>query len=208
MAPQAGKTASTAGATSSAGVTSSGGTLSSGGTTAQSGGAVSDGNAGATGKAGEPVGTGSTSMGGGGSGSTHPCDAPGLEWKSGTKTNFESYPDPSSPTCVEFGCDWVGQLAFCPDEKSEIWVSEHNIVAAFPSAGFEGHDLCLRSGSTSLIVSVLSTCADEDCSGCCTANRGSADALIDIEKYTNARFGVPDGPIQWADLGPNSAACQ
>ncbi len=29
-----------------------------------------------------------------------------------------------------------------------------------------------------------------------------ADALIDVEKFTNARWGVQDGTIQWADLGP------
>jgi hypothetical protein len=35
----------------------------------------------------------------------------------------------------------------------------------------------------------------------CTRNKGTADKLIDIESYTAARFGVPDGRIQWADLG-------
>jgi hypothetical protein len=26
--------------------------------------------------------------------------------------------------------------------------------------------------------------------------------LIDVESYTAKRWGVPDGRIQWADLGP------
>ena len=32
--------------------------------------------------------------------------------------------------------------------------------------------------------------------------RNNADALIDMESFTNARWGLPDGRIQWADLGP------
>jgi len=55
-----------------------------------------------------------------------------------------------------------------------------------------------------MVVTVYDTCGDSDCSGCCTANKGSADALIDLEKYTNARWGLPDGNIQWADLGPST----
>jgi hypothetical protein len=64
------------------------------------------------------------------------------------------------------------------------------------------HDLCLRSGSHEIVVTVLDECADSDCSGCCTQNKGSADELIDVESYTNARFMVDDGRIEWADLGP------
>ena len=40
--------------------------------------------------------------------------------------------------------------------------------------------------------------------GCCSENRGRADALIDVEHYTDERWGVEDGPILWADLGPTS----
>jgi hypothetical protein len=71
------------------------------------------------------------------------------------------------------------------------------------------HDLCLRSGTKSIVVTVLDTCGDSDCNGCCTRNRGNADALIDIESFTNARWGVSDGRIQWADLGPTrGGGCQ
>jgi len=58
-----------------------------------------------------------------------------------------------------------------------------------------------------MIVHVLDTCADSDCSGCCSENRGSADALIDLESYTNARWGLDDGPIEWADLGEAPSPC-
>ena len=89
-------------------------------------------------------------------------------------------------------------------------VKSHNIVSVFPnlhkaSNGIPAlalHDLCLKKGSSTIVVTVLDECADSDCSGCCTENRGSADELIDIESFTDDRFGVGDGRIQWADLGP------
>jgi hypothetical protein len=30
-------------------------------------------------------------------------------------------------------------------------------------------------------------------------------SLIDIESYTDARFGVSDGMLEWADLGPTQS---
>jgi hypothetical protein len=57
------------------------------------------------------------------------------------------------------------------------------------------------------VVTAIDTCSDSDCNGCCTQNLGNADRLIDIEKYTDQRWGVPDGPVEWADLGENPAAC-
>ncbi|WNG27126.1 hypothetical protein F0U62_26275 [Cystobacter fuscus] len=136
------------------------------------------------------------------------CDAPGLVWKTGNKTNYTSYPDPGSEECTKYnGCTWAGQFAACSGQKSEAWVAAHNIVAVFPNMNaLKLHDLCLKSGSKTIVVTVLDTCADSDCSGCCTQNKGDADALIDLESYTNARWGVPDGRIQWADLGPTKGS--
>jgi hypothetical protein len=135
-----------------------------------------------------------------------PCADAGLVWRSANKTNYTSYPDPGSEECIEFnGCMWEGQFAACDEKKSEAWVEAHNIVAAFPDFGdLELHDLCLRKGDKTLVVTVLDTCADTDCDGCCTENQGSAEQLIDLESYTNERFGVPDGAIEWADLGPTT----
>lgn len=131
------------------------------------------------------------------------CDDPRLVWHGANKTNYESYPDPGSPECVEFnGCTWAGQFAACENTMPERWVMAHDIVAVFPLGDLAMHRLCLRSGDTTLVVTVLDTCADRDCDGCCTENLGDAEALIDVEKYTNERFGVEDGPIEWADLGP------
>jgi hypothetical protein len=164
-----------------------------GGRAATTGGQSSTG--GVTGTGGSPPATGD-------------CDDPNLVWKSANKTNYTSYPDPGSEECIEFnGCTWEGLFAACDDKKSEAWVSEHDIVAAFPDfEDLELHDLCLRKGSKTIVVTVLDTCADSDCDGCCTENQGNADQLIDLESYTNERWGVPDGPIEWADLGPTSGA--
>ena len=131
------------------------------------------------------------------------CDDPSLVWRSGNKTNYESYPDPGSPECVEFnGCKYLGQFAACKNTMPERWVMAHDIAAVFPLDDLALHRLCLRSGDATMVVTVIDTCADSDCDGCCTENLGDADALIDLEKYTNERFGVEDGPIEWADLGP------
>lgn len=153
--------------------------------------------------AGDPSGGGNrSSLGGTRSAAT--CDTPGLTWKSARKTTYESYPEPGSEECVKYnGCQWEGQFAACTGKKPEAWVKSRNIVAVFPAfADLALHDLCLKSGDKTLVVTVLDTCGDSDCDGCCTANQGDADALIDLEKYTNERWGLPDGQLQWADLGP------
>jgi hypothetical protein len=151
-------------------------------------------------------GSGSTTGTGSGTGGTPPtgCNSPGLVWKSANKTNFTSYPAPGSEECIKFsGCMFEGQFASCSGVKSKNWVRSHNIVAVFPDRRkLNLHDLCLKSGSKTIVVTVYDECGDQDCDGCCTENKGSADELIDIESFTDDRWGVPDGRIQWADLGP------
>ena len=83
----------------------------------------------------------------------------------------------------------------------------HNIIALFPLKNYGLHAICIKSGSKTLEVTAYDTCGDSDCNGCCTANKGGADALVDIESYTNKRFGAGDGRIQWADLGYKGATC-
>jgi hypothetical protein len=133
----------------------------------------------------------------------------GKTWQTANETNFESYPAPGSAECVQYsGCKYEGLFAACSGKKSEAWVKAHNIVSVFPSGSLERHDLCLkdRSGKT-IRVTAVDTCADTDCGGCCTQNRGKAALLVDVEKYTYQRFNGTDGPIMWTDLGPNPNAC-
>lgn len=130
------------------------------------------------------------------------CTKSGLVWKSAKKTNYESYPAPGSDECVKYhGCDYLGQFQACRNTMPESWVKSHDIAAVFPLQGLELHRLCLRSGGKTIVVTAIDTCGDGDCGGCCTKNRGNADRLVDLEKYTNQRFGVADGNIEWADLG-------
>jgi hypothetical protein len=183
-----------------------GGTPASGGNFASStslaGGATAQGTGTAAGGRSTFGGTRATG------GSTAVCGDASLVWKSGNNTNYTSYPDPGSEECIKYnGCTWAGQFAACDGTKSEDWVAAHNIVSAFPDfRSLQLHDLCLRKEQKVIVVTVLDTCADGDCSGCCTENRGSADELIDIESYTDAKWGVPDGPIEWADLGPTKGS--
>jgi len=192
----------------SAGVSSVGGAIGNGGSSSNGGSSTNGGSSslGGSSSNGGSIGvSGSTGNGGssaGGSTATG-CDASGLTWKTANKTNFTSYPDPGSEECIKYnGCAYEGLFAACDNQESKAWVQSHNIVSVFPDLKtLKLHDLCLKAGSKSLVVTVLDECADSDCDGCCTQNRGSADELIDVESYTDQRFGVDDGPIQWADLG-------
>jgi hypothetical protein len=154
------------------------------------------------------AGAGSNGNAAGGAASGGGCDRAGLVWKTANKTNYTSYPEPGSDECVKFsGCLYEGLFAACDQKKSLEWVMSHNIVAAFPDLKtLELHDLCLKAGKKTIVVTVYDTCGDSDCDNCCTKNKGNKDELIDIESFTDARWGVPDGPIQWADLGPTQGS--
>lgn len=189
--------------TSGAPSTGSGGATSSapGAASTATGGASGEGSGGASNTSG-----GGSAAGGSGGQSVAACDDAGLVWRSGKKTNYTSYPDPGSEECVVYnGCMWAGWFANCDEQQSEAWVEAHDIAAMFPDSGYELHDVCIRSGERTMIVTIYDTCGDSDCDGCCTENKGDADALIDLESFTNARWGLPDGDLEWADLGPTSS---
>ena len=87
------------------------------------------------------------------------CDDPALVWRSGAKTSYESYPAPGSDECVIYnGCEYLGQFAACNNTMPEAWVAAHDIVAVFPLHDLALHRLCLRSGTKTLVVSVVDTC--------------------------------------------------
>lgn len=190
--------AASGGVTDGTGGAASGGAAATGGVASATGGATG-GTASATGGAPGNPGDGDVSR----------CAAAGLVWKSGKKTNYESYPDPNSIECLPpeqggyNGCEWAGYFSACSGQQTPEWVASHNIAAVFPLDGLRRHDLCIRSGERVMIVTALDTCGDSDCNGCCTANKGAADALVDLEKSTNERWGLADGMLEWADLGEN-----
>jgi hypothetical protein len=208
--PDASAPSSAGGATSShdaGGTTNSrnaGGSTSPRGAGGASAGGGLHGSGGTIGASGGATGSGGKAD----SGTLSGCSAPGLVWKSAQKTNYTSYPDPGSEECIKYnGCMYAGEFAGCSAKEPESWVMAHDIVAVFPDFdSLKLHDLCLRSAKQTIVVTVLDECADSDCSGCCTQNQGSADELIDVEKYTDQRWGVDDGPIEWADLGPTRTA--
>jgi len=172
-----GSSAGGAGLASGGNVVSTGGSVATGGATNPTGGTTS-------GSGGAPATGGAITAGapGAGGASTTRCEAPNLVWKTANKTHYTSYPDPGSPECIQYnGCTWAGLFAACNDKKPESWVASHDIVALFPLDPYADHDLCLRSGMNEIVVTAIDTCGDSDCNGCCTRNKGSADALVDIE---------------------------
>ncbi len=205
-----GGTKGASGSSSSSAAGSSGSAAHAGSVNGAGTGGSSNSTAGSASQSGSTSGgvSGGASGGAGtaGAASTDRCNAAGLTWKTAQKTWYTSYPDPGSEECIKYnGCTWAGQFSACDGKLPEAWVASHNIVAAFPDYDTLAlHDLCLKSGNKTLIVTVLDTCGDDDCDGCCTENKGSADELIDLESATNERWGLDDGKIQWADLGPTT----
>ena len=177
------------------------GGASGGGSGGKSGGASggAPGSGGTVGNGADAAsGTGGTGTGG------MMIDNASLTWKAATLTDFTSYPDPGSAECIQFsGCKYEGMFAAFGDEvKSQQWVMDHNIASVHEKDfnTYVGRTLRLRKDDKTIDVVVYDECSDSDCSGCCTRNAMPSGFLIDIEKYTFMRFGVPDGQIEWACL--------
>lgn len=122
------------------------------------------------------------------------------DWLSANLTNYASYPEPNGEECIDYnGCAWVGQFYGLPDIYDEEWVARHNIIAVhLKDWGLLGMKILhLRQGEKEIYAQAVDACADEDCNGCCTANLGGDGYLIDIEKYTMARFGAGEGLIEF-----------
>jgi hypothetical protein len=207
-----GSPAGTGGTTGTGGAPGTGGVMSTP-DAAATGGRGNTGGSGSGGTGGRDAGAGGrdtgstggmTGTGGAGGASGADCGAQaGLTWKTARKTWYTSYPAPGSKECIVYsGCQYQGMFQACSGTKSKAWVMSHNIASFFPLGNRSLHDICIKAGSKSMIVTVYDTCGDGDCGGCCTQNKGSADALIDLESFTNTRWGMDDGTIQWADLGP------
>jgi len=130
-------------------------------------------------------------------------------WNKANLTNYESYPDPGSPECIEYnGCLWAGQFAFVSGVKPESWVKANNIISVHSkdAAKYKLKTLRIRQGNKTIDAKVYDRCSDDDCEdNCCTVNatQNGLNFLIDIEKYTMWRFGSGDGIVEWRCLDCN-----
>lgn len=127
-----------------------------------------------------------------------------LVWNKADLTHYESYPDPGSEECLKYnGCQWEGMFAALEDKQTESWVKANNIIAVH-SKDFKRYKLKtlrLKKGTRTIDAKVYDMCADSDCDGCCTDNAAETGFLIDIEKYTKARFhGIGQGVVEWTCL--------
>jgi hypothetical protein len=156
-------------------------------------------------------GTGAQSWKLGGGSTPPPTDPPptnppptgdNLVYKKANLTNFTSYPEPGSDECENYnGCMWAGYFAFVDGKQTENWVMNHNIIAVHSkdANAYKLKTLRLKKGGKQIDAIVYDMCSDSDCSGCCTQNSKSTGFLIDIEKYTMAKFGNQgDGTVDWA----------
>lgn len=128
-------------------------------------------------------------------------------WNKANLTWYISWPDPGSEECVVYnGCEWAGYFAGLPDQQTEEWVSEHNIISIHEKdwGKYKLKTFRLRQNGRTIDATVYDKCADSDCEGCCTQNAGELGFLIDIESYTCERLsGTKDGcdsVVEWTCL--------
>ncbi len=128
-------------------------------------------------------------------------------WNRAALTWYTSWPDPDSEECVVYnGCEWAGYFAGLPDQQTEEWVSEHNIISIHEKdwGKYKLKTFRLRQNGRTIDATVYDKCADSDCDGCCTQNAGELGFLIDIESYTCERLSGTkdgcDGVIEWTCL--------
>ena len=128
-------------------------------------------------------------------------------WNKANLTWYISWPDPGSEECVVYnGCEWAGYFAGLPDQQTEEWVSEHNIISIHEKdwGKYKLKTFRLRQNGRTIDATVYDKCADSDCEGCCTQNAGELGFLIDIESYTCERLSGSkdgcDGVVEWICL--------
>lgn len=125
-------------------------------------------------------------------------------WHQANLTWYTSWPEPDSEECIEYnGCTWAGYFAGVEGQMTEVWVSQHNIIAVHEKDWnqYKLKTFRLRMNGSTIDAVVYDMCSDSDCDGCCTENAGEIGFLIDIEKYTRERFdGNGDGVVEWTCL--------
>ena len=140
--------------------------------------------------------------------SSEPVPVAGGSWKKATATWYSSYPEcchdkkADQSECEDYsGCKYEGMFAAFDGKKSKEWVQQNNIVAFYESPNssnrkewgkkWKNKKIRLRNPKTgkTLDATVVDTCDDKDCSGCCTKNaKKNGGYLVDLEANTAKRF--------------------
>jgi len=122
------------------------------------------------------------------------------------KDNPNYDPNASTEECDLYSaCDYSGAFAYAAQRKPFEWVKSHNIVAFFSGHGdnaeYGNKHIRIKAKGTSLEATVLDTCGDHDCGGCCSRNAQPSGYLVDMEYWTVVRnFGelaAADGQLCW-----------
>ena len=127
-------------------------------------------------------------------------------WNRANLTWYTSWPEPGSEEREDYnGGTWCGYFAGVDGQKSEEWVSQHNIIAIHEKDWntYKLKTFRLKKGGHTIDAVVYDKCADSDCDGCCTRNAqaNGKNFLIDIESYTKQRFNNQgSGVVEWTCL--------
>jgi hypothetical protein len=97
------------------------------------------------------------------------------------------------------------------DTQTVEYVQTHNLVAFFLAGNssdattaqpfFANKFIKLCKGSVTLYATIVDTCGDTDCDGCCTENAQPTGALVDMEYWTVIKhfenIDAADGQIEY-----------
>jgi len=99
----------------------------------------------------------------------------------------------SNDECKNYsGCKYGGDFSHV-EHKSPKYVRDNNIIAFYVNpakhAGenngqYADKKIKLTHGTKTFTVKAIDTCADSDCSNCCSRNAGDAGYLVDLEHYS------------------------
>lgn len=166
-----------------------------------------------------PIDTGSSGVSA--AGSTGTVSAGSGSWQKATATYYTSYPEcchnksVDQSECEDYsGCKYEGMFAAFPDKKPKEWVESNDIVAFYQSPNdrnrkewgskWKNKKINIRNPKNGKVmtVTIVDTCDDGDCSGCCSKNANkNGGTLVDLESNTAKRFygGKPEGlaSIEW-----------
>ena len=114
-------------------------------------------------------------------------------------TNISPTCDPLAPTdeCDDYsGCDYIGDFAAL-GHRSLDFVETHNLIAFFDASDPSGEYFFENYANKTIEITkyfngtlyifnctIVDTCSDLDCGGCCSQNAQPSGYLVDMEYYT------------------------